>query len=315
MNLSKKTLFRALALAVLTAMFVLAGGCELLVDFDRSLIDAGGGGEGGVVGDATFDRAAQPGDGSGGNEAAADTSVEETGADTSVEETGADTSTEDADGGQADAADSSVADSADAHDAADTSQADSADTSVADTSVADTSVADTSVADTSVADTSVADTSVADTSVADTSVADTSVADAADAADASLGAITGGLVTPGSTVAATPTTYTITFTITDPWPKDGKFVIVFDAAYGSQTPTLGAMVNVDGTATLSAVGSTYTVTRNGDGTDTVGGTSITIPLDSITNPASGTYAAYTLTTQTATGTGIDTGTAPGTTIP
>jgi hypothetical protein len=134
--------------AVLSALALAAAanGCEIIANFDTSLIPAEGGG------DASY---------SLDGYSAADVGTSE---DTGIG-TGPDS------GPQGDGAvDSSIA--------ADSSQG--TDGTIADSTAADTSVADSKASDTSVADTNAPDTNAPDTSAPDTSAPDTSVEDASD---------------------------------------------------------------------------------------------------------------------------------------
>jgi hypothetical protein len=90
----------------------------------------------------------------------------------------------------------------------------------------------------------------------------------------------------------------------NPWPGDGRLVIMFPAGYDASAATLGTS-NLDGTLSLVATTTTITVTRM-NGTEIVNGNQATLRLDGIRRPGvSGTYLID-LETRTSGGQLIDT---------
>jgi hypothetical protein len=133
-----------------------------------------------------------------------------------------------------------------------------------------------------------------------------------------LGALTSVTVTLSNyMVGATPTT-TVTFTIANTWPKDGKLNIVFPSTFVVGTPSInGTPTGPDGGFTISKTGNTVTITRDNTGADFTSGAA-TFAVDGVTNPAAaGATGPFVITTFQNNGTtGIDTFTgAPATITP
>lgn len=78
---------------------------------------------------------------------------------------------------------------------------------------------------------------------------------------------------------------TFTFTTRNPWPADGASSISFPSAFGVASATVIAQSGVDGVFTRAPFYSTPRFVRSG-GTTVPAGTSVSITLDNVTNPAS-----------------------------
>jgi len=109
-------------------------------------------------------------------------------------------------------------------------------------------------------------------------------------------------VSPIDPVTGATTTYTIVFTIpaTGVLPKDGKIVVDFPAGFDTTGVTTVTSANIDGGLTIADIdGTSFTVTRNGAGTNTTAGIrSIVVP--NIVNGAAATHTIN-VATQTALG--------------
>jgi hypothetical protein len=128
-------------------------------------------------------------------------------------------------------------------------------------------------------------------------------------------ALTETSLTPASLLASATGTATVDFTTANPWPKDGTLTIVFPGGFDVSAVTVGAATGVDKTIAATTAGWTVTLTRDGTGTAVASGTAVSITLGSVTNPAAtGATGTFAITTTTAPGTPIDTGSAPAVTI-
>ncbi|CAM9252504.1 unnamed protein product, partial [Discosporangium mesarthrocarpum] len=112
-------------------------------------------------------------------------------------------------------------------------------------------------------------------------------------------------------VAGMETAATFTFTLSNPLPADGLFVIDFPTTFSEATPS-AASFSIDGN--LAVNGSSSIFLQRGDGASEVSaGETVVVTLDSVFNPEStGDTGNFTLTTFTGPGMAhrIDTGVAP-----
>jgi len=97
-------------------------------------------------------------------------------------------------------------------------------------------------------------------------------------------------LTGGSSTVDAVTTYTSEATLPVAWPADAKWIVQFPAGFDVSGAT-HSFTGADGTATLSTSGTTVTVTRNGDGTQTPAESVVSLVLNNIRNqPTSGVTA-------------------------
>lgn len=124
--------------------------------------------------------------------------------------------------------------------------------------------------------------------------------------------LTGVLSSPTSQVTGDTTTYTVVFNIpaTGIWPKDGKVVVDLPAGFDT-TGTLAMAGNSDnldgGLSVANTDGTGFTVTRNGAGTSDGAGL-YSVRVSGIVNGAVGAAHTAAVTTQTAAGALLATGT-------
>ena len=115
----------------------------------------------------------------------------------------------------------------------------------------------------------------------------------------STGPIINAVVSPDSLVAGEVTNIVVNFTLIDAIPADGKILIDFPTGFDVVSSSVGYMgtpVGLDGSLSISGHGPTVTITRQGDGTQTVG--EVSIKLTNIKNPAvSGASETFTITTK------------------
>lgn len=131
------------------------------------------------------------------------------------------------------------------------------------------------------------------------------------------GALTSATAAPQSTAASASGDFTVAFTLANPWPANGLLVIDFPAGFDASGATFASQMNLDGGFNLLPAPSAtqITVTRNGAGTSIAALTSVSITFHTVVNPsAMGMTGSYTLTTENASGTPIDTAAPTGTNI-
>jgi len=109
--------------------------------------------------------------------------------------------------------------------------------------------------------------------------------------------------TPTSAVVATQTTHAIAFTVpaTGVIPADGQIVITFPAGFTVATAAVTGVTGIDGNFTIGLASPIVTLTRNGDGANSVAGAK-TLTLNLITNQAVAN-STYTVTVRTNTAAG------------
>jgi hypothetical protein len=128
------------------------------------------------------------------------------------------------------------------------------------------------------------------------------------------GALGGPSVIPATLVATATGNVSVTFTLENPWPADGRLQVVFPAGFNVSAATFGSASGADGSFLVVVSAQTVTAVRSG-GTAASGGSAVTVTLISIMNPSTiGVTGTFSLTTQTAATTPIDQGTAAGVTI-
>ena len=121
------------------------------------------------------------------------------------------------------------------------------------------------------------------------------------------GALTSTSVTPVSLNAGAKGNVDVSFTTSNPVPKDGIVTIEFPAGFNlSQvTATASTVAGFDGGLAVSHDGQTVTVTRDGTGTDTPAGAQ-SFTLHGVTNPSvAGATDVFSITTQTGADVTID----------
>ena len=106
---------------------------------------------------------------------------------------------------------------------------------------------------------------------------------------------------------------TVTFTLANPLPADGKVVIIFPsglALSSGATTDIGAVgTSFDGSESVTVSSQTVTVTRSG-GTEVTAGSAVSLELTNVKNPTTaGSTGTYTIRTTNSSDTAIDEDTA------
>jgi hypothetical protein len=124
------------------------------------------------------------------------------------------------------------------------------------------------------------------------------------------GALTSADVQPASLVAGTQGNATVSFTLGNPVPANGKIVIVFPAGYDLSNVGVGdvsSAADIDGSLSASVAGQTITIVRSGGSVLAAGTTVDDLVIADVKNPGvSGTTGTYSITTATNTNANIDT---------
>ncbi len=123
-------------------------------------------------------------------------------------------------------------------------------------------------------------------------------------------AVTGAIMLD-TTAAGATSIATVAFITSNPWPKDGSVDVLFPSDFDVSTATFGTITGPDGGFMFTKSGPTLTVTRDGTGADMSPG-AVSILFGMVLNPATMiTTGGFTVTTNTATPTVIDTSNLPG----
>jgi hypothetical protein len=119
------------------------------------------------------------------------------------------------------------------------------------------------------------------------------------------GALTGVTDTPANRIVGVTTTHNVGFTTASDTPSDGQVTVVFPAGFDVSGATLASVTGFNGDCVASVNGQTVTVMRSG-GTETAGGTPVTMALSGIVNTSvPGTAYKVTVSVRRADGSTID----------
>jgi len=128
------------------------------------------------------------------------------------------------------------------------------------------------------------------------------------------GSLSSASVVPATLLAGIKDNVTVSFTNQNPIPADGKIIITFPAGFTFETPAVYSATGIDGTFSVGVALQVLTITRSNNGTSSGSGAK-TIVLTNIKNPtSSGTTGDYSLQTQNASSSALDSATVTGSII-